>query len=68
MNQHGHDQPIHDLHLTAPHDQHGHDEFDEPVQDTQDELDEPVDDNLAGYHFSVNLTLSSCCKMTYQAR
>jgi hypothetical protein len=27
-----------------------------------------VDDNPAGCHFSVNLSLPSCCKMTYQAR
>jgi hypothetical protein len=52
-----------------PHDQHGHDKLDEPMQDAQDELDEPVDDNPAGCHFFlVNLTLPSCCKMTYQAR
>jgi hypothetical protein len=37
------------------------------MQDAQDELDEPVDDNPVGCHFSVNLTLPSCCKMTYQA-
>jgi hypothetical protein len=46
----------------SPHDQHGHDKLDKPVQDAKDELDEPVNDNLAGCHFSVNLTLPSCCK------
>jgi hypothetical protein len=36
-----------------PHDQHGHDELDEPVQDAQDELDEPMDDNLSFFIFQL---------------
>jgi hypothetical protein len=34
MNQHRHDQPISDLCLTAPHDQHGHYELDGHDQQT----------------------------------